>query len=154
MVNQRERKREIRLVIDWYMGSNTFVDGVRRLFQRRSSSSSSSLVVTHNSTDNNHNNRNQSNGKNTHLAVNDSEPKSTTIIEKEEEELKIVEDFDLSGLNLIKVPKRISLVMDPHKKVPSLTPFLVFHTSRSAYIIAVLYFWSNTQMGRVKFQSF
>lgn len=87
------------------MGSNkTFVDGVRRLFQRRSTTSSSSSV-----NDNNNNDQ-----KNTHLTVNNPGPK---LIEKEEEEgLKIVDDFDFSGLSVIKVPKRVTLVMDSHKK--------------------------------------
>nr|XP_017248036.1 PREDICTED: mitogen-activated protein kinase 9-like isoform X2 [Daucus carota subsp. sativus] len=84
------------------MGSNkTFVDGVRRLFQRRSTSSSSSV------------NDNTNDQKNTHLTVSNIGPK---IVEKEEEGLKITEDFDFSGLSVIKVPKRVTLVMDPHKK--------------------------------------
>lgn len=93
------------------MGSNkTFVDGVRRLFQRRSTSSSSSSSSVN---DNNNNNNNDQ--KNTHFTVNNLGPK---LIEKEGEEqgLKIVEDFDFSGLSVIKVPKRVALVMDPHKK--------------------------------------
>lgn len=90
------------------MGSNkTFVDGVRRLFQRRSTSSSSSSSV-------NDNNNNSNDQKNTHLTINNLGPK---LIEKEEEQgLKIVEDFDFSGLSVIKVPKRVTLVMDSHKK--------------------------------------
>ena len=90
------------------MGSNkTFVDGVRRLFQRRSTSSSSSV------------NDNTNDQKNTHLTVSNIGPK---IVETEEEGLKITEDFDFSGLSVIKVPKRVTLVMDPHKKVC----FLIF----------------------------
>lgn len=91
------------------MGSNkTFVDGVRRLFQRRSTSSSSSSSSV------NDNNNNSNDQKNTHLTINNLGPK---LIEKEEEQgLKIVEDFDFSGLSVIKVPKRVTLVMDSHKK--------------------------------------
>jgi mitogen-activated protein kinase 1/3 len=43
------------------------------------------------------------------------------IEETEEQELTVIEDFDISGLQLIRVPKRIhfppGFTMDPHKKV-------------------------------------
>ena len=92
------------------MGSGNFVDGVRRWFQRRSSSSStsSSTVFTNNST-----------GIDSKFSNNESQV-SVSEFGEEEEDLKVIEDFDISGLNLIKVPKRVKFpptAMDPQKKV-------------------------------------
>ncbi|KAL0429536.1 UNVERIFIED_CONTAM: Mitogen-activated protein kinase [Sesamum radiatum] len=71
------------------MGGGTFVDGVRRWFQRRSSFVSSNIS--------------NSNEQNPDAVLRE-------IQEQEEEDgLKIVEDFDISGLKLIKVPKRSNL---------------------------------------------
>ncbi|KAJ0989109.1 hypothetical protein J5N97_007465 [Dioscorea zingiberensis] len=74
------------------MGANSFVDGVRRWFQRRSTSSST--------------------------AIPSSLSASRQAEDDDQDELRIIEDFDLCGLKPLKVPKRISLPVpaDPHKK--------------------------------------
>ena len=104
---QRNEKKGCKLS---YMGGGTFVDGVRRLFQRRGPS----LSVTSTS----------SNTHENHLTPFEQNKK------EREQKLRIEEDFDLSGLKLIKVPKRINFAvssssssMDHQKKVP---PFLSF----------------------------
>ncbi|KAL9334896.1 hypothetical protein Peur_072077 [Populus x canadensis] len=77
-------------------GSGTLVNGVRRWFQRRSNNNNSSCIP-------------QSSVK-----------VKEEIEETEEQELSVIEDFDISGLQLIRVPKRIhfppGFTMDPHKK--------------------------------------
>ncbi|XP_011039113.1 PREDICTED: mitogen-activated protein kinase 9 [Populus euphratica] len=77
-------------------GSGTLVNGVRRWFQRRSNNNNSSGIP-------------QSSVK-----------VKEDIEETEEQELTVIEDFDISGLQLIRVPKRIhfppGFAMDPHKK--------------------------------------
>ncbi|KAL9372373.1 hypothetical protein Peur_034617 [Populus x canadensis] len=77
-------------------GSGTLVNGVRRWFQRRSNNNNSSGIP-------------QSSVK-----------VKEEIGETEEQELTVIEDFDISGLQLIRVPKRIhfppGFTMDPHKK--------------------------------------
>ncbi|KAH8491875.1 hypothetical protein POPTR_012G048600v4 [Populus trichocarpa] len=77
-------------------GSGTLVNGVRRWFQRRSNNNNSSCIP-------------QSSVK-----------VKEEIEETEEQELTVIEDFDISGLQLIRVPKRIhfppGFTMDPHKK--------------------------------------
>lgn len=89
-----------------YMGgSSTFVDGVLRWFHhRRHTNEDAILTQTHNSTD-------------THL-------------QEKQHEFTITEDFDFTGLKLIKVPKRFHLPissssssMDPTKKVSLYCPF-------------------------------
>ena len=91
------------------MGSGNFVDDVLRWFQRRSSSStSSSTVFTNNST-----------RIDSRFSNNESQA-SVSEFGEEEEDLNVIEDFDISGLKLIKVPKRVKFpptAMDPHKKV-------------------------------------
>ncbi|KAL2462833.1 Mitogen-activated protein kinase 15 [Forsythia ovata] len=84
------------------MGGGNFVDGFRRLFQRRSSTlAPSNSVIDHNE-------------KHQHSVL--------TSFQEKEEGLVITEDFDFSGLKLIKVPNRFnfpvstSSSMDPHKK--------------------------------------
>ncbi|KAL2539418.1 Mitogen-activated protein kinase 15 [Abeliophyllum distichum] len=85
------------------MGGGNFVDGFRRLFQRRSSTlATSNSVIDHNE-------------KDQHAVL--------TSFQEKEEGLVITEDFDFSGLKLIKVPNRFnfpvstySSSMDPHKK--------------------------------------
>ncbi|KAL3818623.1 hypothetical protein ACJIZ3_004528 [Penstemon smallii] len=101
------------------MGGGTFVDEVRRWFQRRPSS------VTNIS---NHYNSNIE--KNSH----------TVLREKQEEEghTTIIEDFDFSGLKLIKVPKRVNFpvsvsTMDPHKKSSLETEFFTEYGEASRY---------------------
>ncbi|KAJ6881788.1 mitogen-activated protein kinase 9 [Populus alba x Populus x berolinensis] len=77
-------------------GSGTLVNGVRRWFQRRNNNNNSSGIP-------------QSSVK-----------VKEEIEETEEQELTVIEDFDISGLQLIRVPKRIhfppDITMDPHKK--------------------------------------
>ena len=95
-----------------YMGSGaTLVDGVRRWFQRRSSSS---FIANNN---NNYSSNEPNNNYNSENRVND---RNDGLV-KESEDLTIVEeDFDFSGLKLIKVPIRIHLKttsMQTHKKV-------------------------------------
>lgn len=72
------------------------MNGVRRWFQRRSNNNNSSGIP-------------QSSVK-----------VKEEIEETEEQELTVIEDFDISGLKLIRVPKRIhfppGFTMDPHKK--------------------------------------
>lgn len=98
-------------------GSGTLVDGVRRWFQRRTS-----IVVFNSSSNNNHNNNQQQQLNDTHVFVTGFLADSSSLQEKQQEEgeIQIVVDFDLSGLKLIKVPKRLpftTLPMDSHKKV-------------------------------------
>lgn len=82
------------------MGSGaTLVDGVRRWFQRRSSTSSSSNFIANNSNKPSYSSENR---------VNDGHDSV-----REESELTIVEDFDISGLKLIKVPIRTHLKFGP-----------------------------------------
>ncbi|KAL0380151.1 UNVERIFIED_CONTAM: Mitogen-activated protein kinase [Sesamum angustifolium] len=100
------------------MGGGTFVDGVRRWFQRRSSFVSSNIS--------------NSNEQNPDAVLRE-------IQEQEEEDgLKIVEDFDISGLKLIKVPKRVyfpvsTSTMDPHKKSNLETEFFTEYGEGSRY---------------------
>ncbi|KAL0464163.1 UNVERIFIED_CONTAM: Mitogen-activated protein kinase [Sesamum latifolium] len=100
------------------MGGGTFVDGVRRWFQRRSSFVSSNIS--------------NSNEQNPDAVLSE-------IQEQEEEDgLKIVEDFDISGLKLIKVPKRAyfpvsTSTMDPHKKSNLETEFFTEYGEGSRY---------------------
>ncbi|KAK4414203.1 Mitogen-activated protein kinase [Sesamum alatum] len=100
------------------MGGGTFVDGVRRWFQRRSSFVSSNIS--------------NSNEQNPDAVLSE-------IQEQEEENgLKIVEDFDISGLKLIKVPKRVyfpvpTSTMDPHKKSNLETEFFTEYGEGSRY---------------------
>ncbi|PSR96529.1 Mitogen-activated protein kinase [Actinidia chinensis var. chinensis] len=108
------------------MGSGNFVDGVRRWFQRRSSSSStsSSTVFTNNST-----------GIDSKFSNNESQV-SVSEFGEEEEDLKVIEDFDISGLNLIKVPKRVKFpptAMDPQKKSNLETEFFTEYGEASRY---------------------
>lgn len=101
-------------------GGNAFVDGVLRWFHRRPSappSANADSVLTH-----------------SHKPTNYSSNYSKNRGEVEEEQLRIVEDFDISGLSSIKVPKRVNFplsFMDPHRKVcpfPPFSPFLCFKT--------------------------
>lgn len=90
------------------------MDGVRRWFKRRVNSTMSTT-----------NNKSRSNANNRNEVV-------KSFQEKEEEGLRIVEDFDFSGLKFIRVPKRVHFLvsnspssMDPHKRV-SLVATLFF----------------------------
>lgn len=78
------------------MGGGTFVDGVRRWFQRRPTSVANTSSI---------------------ISNNEQQPHPVLT-----ETLSIVDDFDISGLKLIKVPKRLNFPlsnssMDSHKKV-------------------------------------
>uniref|UniRef100_A0A6N2KB49 mitogen-activated protein kinase n=1 Tax=Salix viminalis TaxID=40686 RepID=A0A6N2KB49_SALVM len=91
-------------------GSGTLVNGVRRWFQRRSNNS--------NHTDtSNYNNSSGIPQSSVKVKVKEEIEK---IEETEEQELTVIEDFDFSGLKLIRVPKRIhfppGFTMDPQKK--------------------------------------
>ncbi|XAR63953.1 Mitogen-activated protein kinase [Bertholletia excelsa] len=103
------------------MGSGTFVDGVRRWFQRRSStssSSSSSSVFVHNT--------GQSNSK------------LNNINESQEDGLNVVGVLDFSAVKLVKVPKRVDFPlasMDPHKKSTLDTEFFTEYGEASWYQI-------------------
>ncbi|PSR84692.1 Mitogen-activated protein kinase [Actinidia chinensis var. chinensis] len=107
------------------MGSGNFVDGVLRLFQRRSSSStSSSTVFTNNST-----------RIDSRFSNNESQA-SVSEFGEEEEDLNVIEDFDISDLKLIKVPKRVKFpptAMDPHKKSNLETEFFTEYGEASRY---------------------
>ncbi|CAL5442400.1 unnamed protein product [Camellia sinensis] len=94
------------------MGSGTFVDGVRRWFQRRPSSPQP------NNTQN----------------LNNSQPLVSEF--QGEDHLNVVEDFDFSGLKIIKVPKRINFhptSMDPQKKTTLDTEFFTEYGEASRY---------------------
>uniref|UniRef100_A0A2C9UNG2 mitogen-activated protein kinase n=1 Tax=Manihot esculenta TaxID=3983 RepID=A0A2C9UNG2_MANES len=84
------------------MGSGTFVDGVRRWFQRRNTSASSSSASN-----------NFVNGADTDLSGH-PQSSATSVHERGrkeeggelENQLTVIEDFDFSGLKHIRVPKR------------------------------------------------
>ncbi|KAK4359421.1 hypothetical protein RND71_021650 [Anisodus tanguticus] len=87
-------------------GSGTFVDGVLRWFHRR------------------HNNENSI------LNIDLHKPHNL----QEEEELTITEDIDITGLKLIKVPKRLNFpTMDPIKKNAMETEFFTEYGEASRY---------------------
>ncbi|KAJ6687339.1 MITOGEN-ACTIVATED PROTEIN KINASE [Salix koriyanagi] len=85
-------------------GSGTLVDGVRRWFQRRA-----------NYNNHNHNNDINDNSNKTTSSSNVSSsgcPQSSVNLKEgikgtEEEQLTVIEDFDISDLKLLRVPKRI-----------------------------------------------
>ncbi|CAI9754555.1 unnamed protein product [Fraxinus pennsylvanica] len=104
------------------MGGGKFVDGVRRWLKRRVISTTSTI-----------NNNSSGNVKNQNEIV-------KSFQEKEEEGHKIVEDFDLSGLEVIKVPKRVyflvsnsSSSMDPHRRNAQETEFFTEYGEASRY---------------------
>ncbi|KAL3512187.1 hypothetical protein ACH5RR_024904 [Cinchona calisaya] len=100
------------------MGGGTFVDGVRRLFQRRGSSSSLTSTSNTNTDEN-------------HLIPFDQNTKK-----ERGQNLRIQQDFDLSGLEVIKVPKRINFLvssMDPNKKNSLETEFFTEYGEASRY---------------------
>lgn len=109
-------------------GGNTFVDGVLRWFNRRPSAPSSAnagSVLTHSQ-------------KPTNYSSNYSKNRG----EVEEEQLRIVEDFDISGLCSIKVPKRVNFplsFMDPHRKVCPFPTFLHFYVLKLSWISFCFY---------------
>ncbi|KAL6963138.1 Mitogen-activated protein kinase 9 [Sarracenia purpurea var. burkii] len=111
------------------MGSETFVDGVRRWFKSRSSSSSSSSSSSAVFVSSIPRNTKLNNNNDSQMLVNEF---------KGEEDLKVVEDFDFSGLNLVKVPKRLGFPptsMDPHKKSNLDSEFFTEYGEASRYQI-------------------
>ncbi|KAJ6970022.1 mitogen-activated protein kinase 9 [Populus alba] len=123
-----KQKREIRTT--FYMGgSGTLVDGIRRWFQRRS----------------NHNNHDHINNinKTTSSDVSSSGcPQSSVNVKEgikgtEEEQLTVIEDFDISDLKLIRVPKRIHFppgsTMDLQKKGSAEADFFTEYGEASQY---------------------
>jgi len=95
------------------MGSGAFVDVVRRWFHRRSTTSTSSSTSIFANNSRSYETNTIDNSSNENQSVNVSEFGKE---ENEQEELKVTEDFDFSGLKLINVPKRLNYFMDPHKK--------------------------------------
>ncbi|KAL1564065.1 Mitogen-activated protein kinase 8 [Salvia divinorum] len=94
------------------MGGGTFVDGVRRWFQKRPNTNSNSNISNH-----------------------DQQPHAV-LTEQSQNALSIVEDFDFSGLKLIKVPKRLDFPfsnMDSHKKSNLETEFFTEYGEASRY---------------------
>ncbi|KAL7152910.1 hypothetical protein ABFS83_04G129800 [Erythranthe nasuta] len=113
------------------MGGGTFVDGVRRLFHRRSTSGANNSLASSSSSN---------------ISItNERHPHSISILTENREEddeqgggLTIVEDFDFSGLKLIKVPKRVDFpvlhsAMDSHKKSNLETEFFTEYGEASRY---------------------
>lgn len=102
------------------------MDGVRRWFQRRSTTSSSSssssttTIFAHNS---------RSDETNLH---NNDDNDNQLLNGIEQEEPKV---FDISVLKLIKVPKRLSYIMDPHKKSSLDKEFFTEYGEASRYQI-------------------
>ncbi|CAM8943684.1 unnamed protein product [Rhodiola kirilowii] len=87
-------------------GSGALVDGVRRWFQRRSSTSTSSS------------NHNRNNSQSQSYLRGEASSASQDPVE---DEIAVIDDFDLSGLKDIRVPNRIHFRivpphMDSHKK--------------------------------------
>ncbi|GFP86234.1 mitogen-activated protein kinase 9 [Phtheirospermum japonicum] len=111
------------------MGGGAFVDGVRRWFHRRPTS------VTNNS------NNNTSSLASSNFS-NENERHSDSVLrgkpEQQEDGLTIIEDFDISGLKLIKVPKRVDFPlsvssMDSQKKSNLETEFFTEYGEASRY---------------------
>ncbi|KAF3437194.1 hypothetical protein FNV43_RR19947 [Rhamnella rubrinervis] len=131
------------------MGSGaTLVDGVRRWFQRRSSTT----FLANNSNNNNKNNKQNKNNSNIvvhdyydgHVSVSELRAESSTARRREtkaggEEELTIAEeDFDVSGLNPIKVPLRFhvkAISMETQKKGALETDFFTEYGEANRYQI-------------------
>ncbi|XP_043695474.1 mitogen-activated protein kinase 9-like [Telopea speciosissima] len=136
------------------MGGGALVDGVRRWFQRCSS------IATNNNNNNNndklHNHSSSklnNNGGRVLLAEDHSQPELSSTSssdhrhhhrqqqqqQKEDEpgELKIIEDFDFSGLKFIKVPKRTTRIpnMDAQKKSMLDTEFFTEYGEATQYQI-------------------
>ncbi|EEF28215.1 big map kinase/bmk, putative [Ricinus communis] len=126
------------------MGSGTLVDGVRRWFQRRnnnnnntSSASASASASASTSTSSNHyiNNCIKSNkNKNNNNYRSSGQPDLSGGVVEEENKLTVIEEFDLTGLKCIRVPKRIThFSMDPHKKGSAEAEFFTEYGEASRY---------------------
>lgn len=111
-------------------GSGTLVDGVRRWFQRRTS-------VLLDSSNSKHQ-QNDSHAFLTELHA-DSSTLPTQKQQQQQQELNIIDDFDLSGLKLIEVPQRTAVFriasMDSHKKVMLETEFFTEYGEANRYQI-------------------
>uniref|UniRef100_A0A6N2KS04 mitogen-activated protein kinase n=1 Tax=Salix viminalis TaxID=40686 RepID=A0A6N2KS04_SALVM len=115
-------------------GSGTLVDGVRRWFQRR---------ANHNN--HNHNNDINDNSNKTTSSSNVSSsgcPQSSVNVKEgikgtEEEQLTVIEDFDISDLKLLRVPKRIHFppgtTMDLQEKGSAESDFFTEYGEASQY---------------------
>lgn len=108
--NRRKRGEKVALQLVLYrqlMGGGTFVDGVRRWFQRRPTSVTSTNLASSNNSS----------------VINDPNLNALLRENQQQQGLTVIEhNFDISGLDLIKVPKRVSFPlssssMDSHKKV-------------------------------------
>lgn len=113
------------------MGGGTFVDGVRRWFHRKGAPISSSSSVS-----------STSNEKNlTPFEFGKEE-------DQEQHQFTVETDFDLSGLKLVKVPKRVNFpfpsssysAMDHHKKVSRFLPLFFLFLFDSLFIDLFLCF--------------
>ncbi|WCJ42058.1 Mitogen-activated protein kinase 8 [Euphorbia peplus] len=120
------------------MGGHTFVDSVRRWFQRRHiSSSSQNGLVTNNNTNNIVNGEKGVDFSSGYPQL--SPDKGGQQKEDgDNNELMVVEDLDFSGLKLIRVPKRfghlgIVAAMDPHKKGTAEAEFFTEYGEASRY---------------------
>ncbi|XP_072983880.1 mitogen-activated protein kinase 9-like isoform X3 [Typha latifolia] len=102
------------------MGGGTLVDGVRRWFQRRTTDSRTSAASST-------------------TLIGDRDPEELEPDEEEEEsredQLLIVEDLDLVGLRLIRVPKRKMAPIDAHKKSMLDNEFFTEYGEASQYQI-------------------
>ncbi|XP_073269616.1 mitogen-activated protein kinase 9-like [Primulina huaijiensis] len=104
-------------------GGGAFVDGFRNLFQRRASSVSS------------HSSSKISNyERNPHAVA----PNDTIVKQKQEEGIDVIQEFDISGLDRIKVPKRVYYLlatssMDPQKKSSLEKDFFTEYGEASRY---------------------
>nr|AMO00484.1 mitogen-activated protein kinase 15 [Manihot esculenta] len=127
------------------MGRGNLVDGVRRWFQRRNTSSSSvSSSNTVNCGDNNNNISGQPQSSATVVRERLSEEGVGEQQLEEENQLKVIEDFDFSGLKHIKIPKRnthfafgfaatTTTTMDAHKKGSAEADFFTEYGEASRY---------------------
>ncbi|KAF5730317.1 hypothetical protein HS088_TW20G00690 [Tripterygium wilfordii] len=113
------------------MGTGTLVDGVRRWFQRHHFINSNNNSTSNNTTIINHN----GDGVLADLTARSSKSAVQKGEQEEEKELAVIEDFDLSGLNLIRVPKRstLPLIMDSQKKGALEAEFFTEYGEASRY---------------------
>ncbi|KAK4719349.1 hypothetical protein R3W88_017687 [Solanum pinnatisectum] len=112
-------------------GGSTFVDGVRRLFHRRSSTTTTITTIVHTNAEPILNNLEKP------IKISDSQYQ-----QEEEGELIIIENFDISGLKFIRVPKRVdfpfssaSYQMDHHRKNSQEAEFFTEYGEASRYQI-------------------
>ncbi|PQQ05248.1 mitogen-activated protein kinase 9 [Prunus yedoensis var. nudiflora] len=133
-----------------YMGSGaTLVEGVRRWFQRRSSSTSTTINTNPNNNSKQPSNSNYSRNNfvndhnDAHVSVSDLSAQSSTSHQREQKQgqeyqlqFEVEDDFDISGLKLISVPKRANFrapPMDSQKKGNLETEFFTEYGEASRY---------------------